>query len=488
MRSRGRQTAELSGQKMRVYLHIGYPKTGSSAIQSHVHSNLDWFQRRGFYIPRAGYASGLGHCFLVNPGSQPFTPMGSIRALDSNSQFDRLAKELAAQTEQGYDKALVSWEGFALMSQQTITEMATVLGDHEIFLLAYVRDQVSLYQSSSIQLLESLRSPPADRFFREGYIRNDDLARFDFHATLSMWQRCFGASLTPHVRIYDRQRLLNGNVVIDFLQWLGLQPDDEFALQTKSVNHSLDTRAAGLLLAGKAAGINRGRLVRLSRALSEVAKSSNPASYEFLASSDREYIYDHFKDSNTKLFIDFRPDNADHDQTGFDRKVTREQSRPSVPEFEYFRDVYNALQSPPIEKWVGGPLISTQLGLLTRRPASGWRGAEQSGVWSLGPISELLFQIPKTGGKLRPSAICLHIAGHYFEGQEKTRVTTETVSLCLDLTKQEFNIPLSETMREQGVRILLEHEFAPPGQENAECSEQLGFKLQYISYGLVWDE
>ncbi|MEM1152888.1 MAG: hypothetical protein AAGI44_02030, partial [Pseudomonadota bacterium] len=51
---------------MRVYIHIGYPKTGSSAIQSHIFTNRAWFETQGVYIPRTGYASGMGHSKLIN--------------------------------------------------------------------------------------------------------------------------------------------------------------------------------------------------------------------------------------------------------------------------------------------------------------------------------------------------------------------------------------------------------------------------------------
>ncbi|GAB5450763.1 MAG: hypothetical protein Hals2KO_10910 [Halioglobus sp.] len=471
---------------MQVFLHIGYPKTGSTAIQWHVFSNQGWFEKRGFYIPRTGYAAGLGHAFLVGGKSQPLRSGANRVLLKPDSQFQTLAEELKACQEKGFDKALITWEGFAIVNEGVIDEMAQALGEFDISLFAYLRDQVSLHQSAALQGLENLRDFTADRFFGGRDIPESTLAQFDFPTVLARWQQAFGDRLTARTRLFERSLLQDGNVVIDFLQWLGLPQDDQFALQSSQINHSLDSRAAALILVARAAGVPGGRLIALSRALSDVTARSKSTSKNFMSVDDRQLLQDFYRDSNESLFSEYPPENAPGANTDFFPGKADDEG--PAPEFEYLREVYRALGNPSPEVWGGGPINNQKVGRVARAPNAGWRGPEADGVWSVGSMSELAFRLPETHPEYGPSAVELTLSGSYFEGHSATDVRVGGNTERMDLSMATLRISLDDKIRKDGVRIVLQHQAPSITEASAAEPVELAYKLRFLSYTFVWED
>ncbi len=470
---------------MQVFLHIGYPKTGSTAIQWHVFSNQGWFEKRGVYIPRTGYAAGLGHAFLVGGKSQPLRSGANRTLLKPDSQFQALAEELNECQAKGFDKALITWEGFAIVNEAVIDEMAQALGEFDISLFAYLRDQVSLHQSAALQGLENLRDFTAERFFGGTDIPDTTLAQFDFPTVLARWQRAFGDKLTARTRLFERSLLQDGNVVVDFLQWLGLPQDDQFALQSSQINHSLDSRAAALILVARAAGVPGGRLIALSRALSDVTARSRSTSKNFMSVDDRQRLQEFYRDSNEALFSGFPPENAPETTDLFPGKADDEGL---APEFEYLREVYRALGDPSPEVWGGGPINNQKVGRVARAPNAGWRGPEADGVWSVGSMSELAFLLPETHPESGPSAVELTLSGSYLEGHSATDVSVGGNTECMDLSMATLRIPLDAKTRKDGVRVVLQHQTLPTDEASAAEPLELAYKLRFLSYKFVWDD
>ncbi len=476
---------------MKLYIHIGWPKTGSSAIQSHIFINRGWFESRGILIPKTGYASGLGHAFLAGADSLPTANAGDGDPAGSTGLFEQLAQELERNSGKGFHSALISSEGLALVEDAIIEQAHEHLGAHEVTLLAYVRDQLALYQSATLQEFETLLNTPAERFYGSGFVPPAKLKNYDFAATLSRWSTLFRDNIEIRVRLYQRDLLKQQNVVFDFLDCLHLEPDDSFWLGEKNVNHSLDMNAAAILLIAREAGMPKSGMLRLSRALSAVAATGFDTTRQFLNDGDRQFLRQHFDESNRSLVRNYPPENTDHTESLFDHQASvgseqGTQTNADTGSLAYLRAIHNALAAPAQELWEGGLVAGFNLGKLTGPPNTGWRGPEADGVWSVGPTSELAFKLPEVHPTQGPSSIRLVIAGVYFEGNTATKVTIKDNVADLDLTRAVLTVALDDTVRKDGVKILLEHQQQEQAEAENQEKQNLSFKLRLMAYDFVW--
>ena len=476
---------------MKIFIHIGWPKTGTSAIQSHIFVNRGWFESRGVFIPKTGYASGLGHAFLAGAGSLPTATAGDSDSSGSTGLFEELAGELERNSDKGFHSALISSEGLALVEDAIIEQAYEHLGVHEITLLAYVRDQLALYQSATLQEFETLLNTPAERFYGSGCVPPAKLKNYDFAATLSRWNSVFRDNIKIRVRLYQRDLLKHQNVVLDLLDCLDLEPDDSFWLSKQKVNHSLDMNAAAILLIAREAGMPKSGMLRLSRALSAVAANGFATSRQFLSNSDRQFLQQHFDESNKSLIRSYPPENVDRSESLFDNQESgggeqRSQIDPDTDSLAYLRAIHQALAAPAQELWDGGLVAGFNLGKFTGPPNTGWRGPEADGVWSVGPASELAFNLPDVHPTQGPSSIRLVLSGVYFEGHTATKVTIKDNVADLDLTRAVLTVALDDTVKQEGVKILLEHQHQEQTEGENQQAQNLSFKLRLMAYDFVW--
>ena len=127
----------------------------------------------------------------------------------------------------GSSTFLVSWEGMNFYTAEQIRELARHLGDNDIEILVYLREQADILQSGFLQHVKSLSNAISlrdlvkplelwDKDLRNWLIRNVR----DYHNMLQTWR-----AEIPHakfrIRIYEKSKMLQGNVVDDLVDQLG---------------------------------------------------------------------------------------------------------------------------------------------------------------------------------------------------------------------------------------------------------------------------
>jgi hypothetical protein len=477
---------------MEVFIHIGYPKTGSTAIQSHVFTNRKWFMERGLYIPKAGYGGGFGHAHLL---PTTFVPPIEFGEKAGPTELEKLVEELQQAEQNGFSKCLITWEGFTDKREAQLETFAAALKEHQVIVLAYVRDHADLYQSIILQDLEQLRFNRARALLEQADTLEQTEVfeqmgpKFDYFKFLGMWKEAFNPDVIIKTRLFDRSRLLENNVVIDFLQWLGLEVDEKFCLQTKSVNPSLDCRSGALLASAHAAGADSQALRVMADALIAVIGKEKAKSRQFLGEAERALIREFYSDSTRQLFNEFRPENALESETEFElvEKATPEADDQGT--LEWLQSFYTAMKNPLVPLWQGNALTSMNLAKIANVPSRGWRGPEQLGIWTIGRQSELRFRIPQVHSTEGPRAISVVIAGHYYGENTTTRVSVAGREQTVDLTHFTLRIEIDARVQENGICIVLDHAYptiAEEGNSDPEL-EGIAFKLQFLLYEFIWE-
>lgn len=230
-----------------VVLHIGSGKTGTSTIQRVLRRNPEALRAAGFLYPRA--AGRVRHTKLglyLRPDDQ------LVRHPDwITGDFDvepaafrrRLRRRLDRELEQsGARSVLFSDEGLFTAGDRTIAgarRLADELGG-AVRLVVYLRRQddhlVSRYQQV-VKTGEIIRLT--------SWIEKDWTDTYDYHQRLTSWQRLEPDALV--VRRFERQRLLGGSLVGDFLDAAGIAIEEAALSHTESRNESLGAEAIELL-------------------------------------------------------------------------------------------------------------------------------------------------------------------------------------------------------------------------------------------------
>lgn len=231
---------------MRVIVHAGCPKTGSSAIQGYLHRNRVRLRHRsGIVYPDCGtqghwrIAAALKTRRTVSEPDQ--SDQGHlVRRFDDGSAERVLAgiRTVIGQVEPD-EYLLLSQENFS--DHRSATALMEFLGSIvsaiDVTFVAYVRDPVSLYPSFVQQMLKNDSLPEAPgEWVNPHPIRVRKLA--------SVVQR------PPILRAFDRRLLVDGDVVTDFRQVIGEITDRPLPrmMDTAVRNVSISAPGCALLL------------------------------------------------------------------------------------------------------------------------------------------------------------------------------------------------------------------------------------------------
>lgn len=211
---------------MHVYLHIGTGKTGTTTVQNHMANNRGHFRKKGVLYPTtlgrvnhelaAVYGGDFQHGFTRSkaPEVQEEKDLGLFR----RSLREKLNEEVAAGS---YDKVIISNEHLfekirgpqnAGLIRHLISDFAT-----DVTVILYIRRQDEFAAAIYAELV---------RMGFNGALQ-DCLAQertkilLDYWGGVQQWIEEFGKD-NIKVRVYDRERLENGDVVDDLSSIVGM--------------------------------------------------------------------------------------------------------------------------------------------------------------------------------------------------------------------------------------------------------------------------
>ena len=206
--------------KKRIVLHMGHTKTGSSALQSFLHSNAPLLkeQKATYYKPLNIYNNNPGK---PNAGFLDAHHRNMQHLLDQ--EIDELRRELSET-----DVLILSDETlFSKVKQYASFKefLRKIDADADIDVIIYLREQTSWLLSAWKQYIKG----PAGVYSYRKWLRCNTWTA-DYYHMISELEKSFGKG---HIypRIYDRNAFLQGNLFTDFILTSGLQWDERFDQQ-----------------------------------------------------------------------------------------------------------------------------------------------------------------------------------------------------------------------------------------------------------------
>ncbi len=218
--------------RLRVILHIGGAKCGSSAIQAYLAQNAPLLAERGLGVP--GIRLDFGSTVT---GEQIWFFEDSVAAGDLPGIGIALRKLVSDANARGFSDVVISAEN--LCNHPALPEtFAAALADVDVQVVFYVRRQddflISSWQQWNLKRFDTVSA------FLEQRVGKD--ARW--LTMIAPWADAFGDHRVS-VRPFVRQLLRDGDIVADFFDVIGVSQEGLRAL-SRNANPSFDEALARL--------------------------------------------------------------------------------------------------------------------------------------------------------------------------------------------------------------------------------------------------
>lgn len=204
--------------KKKLYLHIGFHKTGTSSIQEYLDYNRDSLLNQGIY-----YLKSLDSKF---PGNVDLS-----WAFNKNPpKWSNFNPEKAEQVKSFYNKQLnvnlgeiliISSEYFCILERQpnSLKELKSFLIDFDVRIVSYVRDPMEFL----ISLYSHALRANAVSYDLKTYLSNHyNFFAADFHERLKPWVNIFGREKMI-VKKYSPNGFFKENIIDDFFNAIGAE-------------------------------------------------------------------------------------------------------------------------------------------------------------------------------------------------------------------------------------------------------------------------
>lgn len=229
-----------------VVLHIGSGKTGTSTIQRVLRRNPEALLAGGHLYPRT--PGSLRHTKLglyVRPDDElarhPDWLTGDYGPVaDFRRDFRRqLMREIGRSGTSG---VVFSDEGLFSAGDRTINRMRrfTSRMGGQVRLVVYLRRQDDHLISRYQQVIKMGEITPLTTWMQQ-----DWTGTYDYHLRLTSWQELAPAAFV--VRRFERDRMVAGSLVSDFLDAAAIKVDEAELAHTEPRNESLGAEAIELL-------------------------------------------------------------------------------------------------------------------------------------------------------------------------------------------------------------------------------------------------
>lgn len=199
-------------------LHIGMPKTGTTALQAHLRAHEGALSEAGLHYMRAGRERpGTGGKTLISHNQIVF---------DLKRGHDTVAKmgaDIAAEYAAHAGKTcVISSEMLYSVPPEAMAALLAGVPADEVTIAFFCRSYDSFVEADYKQRAKNGRIAGGATGFVTGRLEavRAEAARFGFGARVSALRRAFPrAAISP--MLYDRARLRNGNVVDEFIATVG---------------------------------------------------------------------------------------------------------------------------------------------------------------------------------------------------------------------------------------------------------------------------
>ena len=227
-----------------LYIHIGTPKTGSSAIQAFLRQNQHVLEEKGVYYPRFPFR----YDYVLRNRNGYF-----LRGERLGSRHPDFVEgmRLIGEAFEKYPNIILTEEGIWYETRKWHNQLSDIMRKkrYDVKIIVYIRRQDEYVLSRWNQFIKSYfykyRDRKTDDAIWENYLQRAlKDSKLNYFTTLKRLEEIYGEG-NVLVRRYDRSYFSGGkSICADFLQTIGLEQTDEYTDAEVAVNPSLSPNTA----------------------------------------------------------------------------------------------------------------------------------------------------------------------------------------------------------------------------------------------------
>lgn len=224
-----------------LYLHVGTPKTGTSAIQRFCADNSAILEREGISYRKMPFryrdaSAGRNGRFLIGTVTDE---EGKRNEEEERVRYEK-GLEIVLEQFKEFDKVILSDEGIWLYMHrdkgETLRKLCDFGKEHgfEVKIIAYLRRQDEFMSSLWRQIVkEGKPLCEYSDYGNDGNLKK----RCSYCKTLTLFRDVVGKE-NIIVRRFERDKFVGGSVLPDFLDIFGLKLTDEYVMDNEVMNLS----------------------------------------------------------------------------------------------------------------------------------------------------------------------------------------------------------------------------------------------------------
>jgi len=222
-----------------IYIHIGFMKTGTSAIQSFIKLNHSFFENNNFYFPPSNEEAMNYLAFSLLDEVPPY--IHHTLPINANKLYKKLNNEIKKSKQ---DNIILTTEAFYLIStkyflgEKAPKKLFDLLknNNYNFKIIAFLRRQDEYLETQYNQHIKTHNF--WNLYDKDIYTFYDEKKElFDFNLILNRWANVFGEE-NIKVKVYEKSK----NSILDFLEVLGINEISKL-LKNNDVNPKLSSKA-----------------------------------------------------------------------------------------------------------------------------------------------------------------------------------------------------------------------------------------------------
>lgn len=280
-----------------VYLHIGSPKTGTSALQYFLLQNREVLHKYGIEYPK----------HLIDPNG---ISSGNAEQLVRYLKKDDIQKDdiqnarrfIEFVLNNDCERVVLSSEYFYRLQSEGIAVTKELLSGVDTKVIVYLRREDNVFISAYNQGVKRARRTA---LITAWYIKRLSNVR-SAYIEVSKWSRiCGGDNMI--IRVYEKQQYAGGSVFSDFLHILNLELTDEYERPPRNINPAYRVDALEMMRLLNILPLTHEicSLDTLLQQYSEDNGSIGDWPYALLSAAERLEIINYYAEANERIACDY---------------------------------------------------------------------------------------------------------------------------------------------------------------------------------------
>lgn len=283
----------------KLFLHIGWHKTGSTAIQHFLLRNKQkLIIQEKIYYPDEGLVNCAHHTIAWVFQNKATSPLGNVETpeLGADNFFNDI---FGSANQHGCNAVIISSEEFCAFRRDEIERLvlAAERNHFDVKIIAYLRRQDLFVESAYNSQVKWWRTRCKLDF--SDYLKNHFPPHIDYFSIIEDWSNVLGAE-NIILRPFDQEKLVGGEVRTDFCSALNINLTN-LEIKQERTNISLSAQTLEFLKVMNNLDLQKDEHNKVVQRLFEYDKKEKPPKCVLFTPDERIGFMDMFQEPNKNL-------------------------------------------------------------------------------------------------------------------------------------------------------------------------------------------